>query len=398
MTNEKKSNYTYDAIILGAGAAGLMCALTAAKRKLRIAIIDHNTHAGKKISISGGGRCNFTNLNMSSNHYIGDQIFVEPALDAFPSHYLFEFFKKHNLLWEEREHGQIFGTQSAKQFVRALVHDCLQLGCDFFLGHKIDNTIKDNDTFYVNCYSEQKELQLQSKNLILALGSSAWSNIGASNAGLNIASQLGHSYTDFTPALCAFHMPKHWSLAGLAGISLVANIQTANYNCTDHLLFTHGGISGPCALQTSGHWQNNTPIYINFLPNISLVDLLDAKECAKLFARTLICRHMPQRLADKLIPHDFSRRKIAELSRKARNEICKNIHEFNVIPQGIGDLSRAEAAKGGINTSEVDPWSMASKINNNLYIVGELLNITGQLGGYNLHFAFASGYLAGLNI
>ncbi len=398
MQISKQANYTYDAIILGAGASGLMCALTAANRKLRIAIIDHNSHAGRKISISGGGKCNFTNLNMGSTHYIGEQSFVEPALDAFTPQKTLDLFRKYNLSWEEREHGQLFGTQSAKQFVRALVQDCLKLGCHFFLEHKIENLKKEENIYYINCHSEQKKLQLKAKNLVLALGSSAWSNIGASDTGLKLADRFGHSYSPFSSALCAFHMPKHWNLAELSGISLIANIKTANYSCTDHLLFTHNGFSGPAALQASGHWQKNNPIFIDFLPNTPLSDLLDARECAKLFSRTLICRHMPQRLADKLIPHDYARRKIAELSRKARNEICNNIHSYSTIPQNIADLSRAEAAKGGVNTTEVDPWSMASKKENNLYIIGELLDIAGQLGGYNLHFAFASGYLAGLNI
>ncbi len=398
MQKLEQENIDFDAIVLGAGASGLMCALTAAKRNLRVALIDHNSHAGRKISISGGGKCNFTNMNMDNSYYIGDKDFIQPALDLFSPQKIIEYFNNHKLLWEMREHGQLFGTQNAKQFVRTLVQDCLKHGCKFYLNHNIDIVNKKNNTFHVDCHNETHTLKLQSKNLVLALGSPAWSNIGSSNMGLNIASKFNHTYRDFTPALSAFHMSKDWNLSDLSGISLVANIKTADYNCTDHLLFTHTGLSGPVSLQASCHWKKNNPIYIDFLPHTALTELLDAKECAKLFVRTLICRHMPQRLADKLIPADYARRKIAELSRKARNEICQSIHTHSVIPHKIGDLNRAEATLGGINTLEVDPWSMASKKEENLYIIGELLNITGQLGGYNLHFAFASGYLAGLNL
>ncbi len=394
----KQNHHNYDAVILGAGAAGLMCALTAAKRNLRIAIIDHNTHAGRKISISGGGKCNFTNNNMGSAYYIGDEDFVSPALEAFTQKSIKDFFVKNHLAWEEREHGQLFGTQNAKFFVKALVQDCLRLGCNFFLGHSIDNIYKKQNVFHVPCHSEQHKQELQAKNLVLALGSSAWSNIGATDFGLKLAGKWGHSFRPFTPALSAFHLDKDWNLAGLSGISLLVNIKTANYHCQDQLLFTHTGLSGPAALQASCHWEENNYLYIDFLPHVLLKDLLDAQECAKLFVRTLISRHMPQRLADQLIPKEYAKRKIAELSRKARNEICQSIHEYKVVPKALAGLNRAEAALGGINTSEVDPWSMSSKKEDNLYIVGELLDITGQLGGYNLHFAFASGYLAGLNL
>ncbi len=388
----------YDAIILGAGASGLMCALSAAKRGLKIALIDHNSHAGKKIAISGGGKCNFTNLNMGSDYFIGSSEFVEPALDVFSPKFMQKYFAKHALMWEEREHGQLFGCQSAKLLVRALVDDCKRHACHFFLEHSIMSCKKQNDTFEVTCTNNDEKKIFMAKNLVLALGSPAWANVGASDLGLKLAAKWGHSAKPFREALTSLQMPQNWALADLSGISLNVTLTTGNYSCSDALLFTHNGLSGPAALQASCHWQKNMPIYINFLPQILFGELLDAKECGKLYSRTLLCRHIPQRLADKILPEALARKKIAELSRKARNEIIESVHNYSIIPISCGKMQRSEACLGGINTNEVDPWSMESYKEKNLYIVGELLNITGQLGGYNFHFAFASGYLAGLNI
>ncbi len=396
MSNHEKQ--LLDAVILGAGASGLMCALTAAKRGLNVALVDHNIHAGKKIAISGGGKCNFTNINMGSSYFVGDQSFIEPALDAFPPKTMQIFFQKHGLLWEEREHGQLFGLQNAKLLVKTLVNECHRFNGKFYLEHEIQEISKSDNIFNVMCSNNNIKKELHAKNLVLALGSPAWANVGATSIGLKIAAQWGHKHRPFQAALTSIQMQKNWPLADLSGISLRVNISTAHYKCSDDLLFTHQGLSGPAALQTSCHWQNNSPIYIDFLPHINFAELLDAKECGKLLTRNLLCRHMPQRLADKLLPEEFARRKIAELSRAARNTIANNIHNFSIIPSCKGPMERAEAALGGIDTSEVNPWSMESNIEKKLYIIGELLNVTGQLGGYNLHFAFASGHLAGLNL
>ncbi len=395
---EYEKNTHYDAIILGAGASGLMCALTAAKRGLRVGVIDHNAYAGRKIAISGGGKCNFTNIHMGSAYYVGEKSFIEPALDAFPPKNMQKFFSTHALSWEEREHGQLFGCQSAKMLVRALVDECKKYNCHFFLEHNLDDISTKEQIFTVSCHNDNVNKSFKSKSLILALGSPAWSNIGATSFGLKIAAKFGHSHKAFLPALTSLQMPKDWPLADLSGISLAVKISTGDYNCTDDLLFTHNGLSGPATLQASCRWKQNTPIYIDFLPHTPFAELLDAKECGKLFARTLLCRHMPQRLADKLLPSEHARRKIAELSRKARNEILENIHNYSTIPSNTGPITKAEACLGGVNTAEINPWSMESNLQKNLYIIGELLDITGQLGGYNLHWAWASGHLAGLNI
>ncbi len=398
---------SFDVVILGAGAAGLMCALTAAKRGRSVVLVEHNAHVGRKITVSGGGKANFTNLFMHSDFFFGaDTSFTEPALESFSPKAILDFFVQQGLPFEERDHGQLFGCASAQLFVNALEEKCRQKGCVFMLEHTLTHVAHEKELFAVTCTSKKdgKVSYLLGKSLVLALGSPAWAQVGATQDGLPLAAQWGHKAKPFSPVLTSLLMPTHWPLAGLSGISLPVNVRVEKavtnqmYTHTEALLFTHTGISGPAVLQASCHWQEGKPIYIDFLPHMHLEELLDAPECGKLFVRNLLCKHMPQRLVDKLLPEEWARRKIAELSRKVRKSLHESVHAFSIVPEKKGGMHKAEAARGGILTEDVNAWSMESLLQERLFIVGELLDITGQLGGYNLHWAFASGHLAGQHV
>ncbi len=403
-----KRNEQCDVLILGAGAAGLMCALTAAQRHRKVILIDHNHEPGRKIAISGGGKANFTNLHMSPEFFFGhDVTFTEPALDGFAPDVLLQYMAKHGLSWEEREHGQLFGLAPAREFVHTLWEQCQRHGCEFLLGHAFSHVRFEQGKYMVQCHTVQENTlacTIEASSLVLALGSPAWSQVGASSAGVHMAKQWGHKATSFTPVLTPLHMEPTWPLSGLSGISLpvTVRVQRADtgqyYSHSEALLFTHTGISGPAILQASCHWQEGQPLHINFLPHMHLEELLDAPECGKLFVRTLLARQMPQRLVDALLPAEWSRRKIAELSRKVRKTLHECVHNHTVIPQKRGGLHKAEAARGGILVQDVNAWSMESLLQERLFIVGELLDVTGHLGGYNLHWAFASGHLAGQHV
>ncbi len=397
---------SFDVIILGAGAAGLQCALTASKRGISVALVEHNKYVGQKIAISGGGKANFTNLRMGSEFYFGaETAFVEPCLDAFTPQMLINFYMKHGLPWEEREHGQIFGLCKAKKFIDAMHSECIRNGCTFFCNHNILHVehLAEHYIITIFCKDTANKKIMRSKNLVLALGSSAYPQVGATPLGLKLAAQFGHTFKEFTPALTPFIMPKDWELAHLSGISLPVRITLQHTIYHEALLFTHTGISGPVVLQASCHWHEENckaqyPLEIDFLPHIHLEELLDAPECSKLFLRNLVNRHIPERLADALLPQDIAKRKIAELSRKSRQKAHACVHHYPLNPQKKAGLHKAEAALGGILTEQINAYSMESLLQNNLFIVGELLDITGTLGGYNLHFAFAGGHMAGLNI
>ncbi len=402
----KKTNCdsNYDVIILGAGASGLQCARTAAERNLRVLLIDHNARAGRKITVSGGGKANFTNLRMGKEFFFGSDVdFVEPCLDAFSPKMLQDFYVQHGLAYEEREHGQLFGLESAQRFVDALCLECEKLKCQFVFQYAIDEVRVENNYYIVECHhSETQEKAIYSgTSLVLALGSSAWPQVGASPLGLSLAKQFGHKIKPFTPALTTLLMPSNWALKHLSGISLPVTINIQGISLSEALLFTHTGVSGPAVLQASCylHAENmHQGIEIDFLPHMQLEEFLDTPECGKLFLRNFVNRHMPERLADALLPEDIARRKIAELSRKARKQAHQCVHNYRLIPEKKGSMQKAEAALGGVYTQDVNAYSMESLLRDKLFIVGELLDVTGSLGGYNLHFAFASGYLAGLNV
>ncbi len=233
---------------------------------------------------------------------------------------------------------------------------------------------------------------------MLALGSPAWPQSGASPDGFLWAKQLGHSIVAPHPALVPFLMPDNWSLQGLSGISLTVCMGTQEHSSTDSLLFTHHGLSGPATLKTSLFWEEQQAVNINFLPHLSLEELLDAPECSKLTPRSLLARHLPQRLVDALLPTDIARRKNAELSRKDRLRIVHSIHNYQCVPEKTAGLLKAEACRGGVDTHDIDPYTMESLICPHCYIVGELLDVTGILGGYNLHWAWASGVIAGESV
>ncbi len=405
MMKQEKESF-YDVIILGAGASGLMCAMTAAKRGRKVLLVDHNAKAGKKIAISGGGKANFTNVHMSPDFFFGEEpLFTEPALEAFTPKHILDFMMQQGLCWEEREHGQLFGTTSAKEFVRSLVQQCEKFACTFLLEHTLGEISFSQGLYTVSLTDANAFAStVQGQSLVVALGSPAWAHIGATSHGLQVAAQFGHQARSFTPVLTSLHLPPQSALSGLSGISLPVTIRVQradmphDFTHKEALLFTHTGISGPAVLQASCHWQEGQPLFIDFLPHISLEELLDAPECGKLFVRTLLCRHMPQRLVDALLPELWARRKIAELSRKVRKELHACVHAYSVVPQKRGGMQKAEAARGGVLVEHVNAWSMESLLQERLFLVGELLDITGQLGGYNLHWAFASGHLAGLHV
>ena len=405
LSNGAPTQHTkFDVVILGAGAAGLMCARTASARGLRVVLVDHAPSPGRKIGISGGGKANFTNLHMDASHYVGqDPAFCEPALSLFSPQDIQRILAAHRLAWEEREHGQLFGLSKAAHLVDALVQDCAKGNCLFSLEHVVENLQREGGRFAVavrdiSTAGQNSVRTLTAPSLVLALGSPAWPQVGASDAGARWARRFGHKVLPFRPVLAPLHMPPHWPLRHLSGISCKVSLRTGDYTRTDDALFTHTGLSGPAVLQISCRWQPGQEVYADFLPHVRFDQVLDAPGNGKLLVRTLLCRHLPQRLADALLPEELARRKSAELSRAARTALRDCVHQHVMTPQGTEGLRRAEAAAGGVSTVDVDPWSMQSRLTQGLFVVGELLDVTGHLGGYNLHWAWASGYAAGLNV
>lgn len=416
-----------DVLILGAGASGLFCAMTAAARGRRVTLVDHARATGRKVRIAGGGKCNFTNLEMHARHYVGgNPHFPKSALARFTPWDMVSLVSEHAIDWEEREHGQLFCLRSADDVADLLEQRCRAANCRFLLGQRVEGVEHDGEAFVVTIAPAQasdragdddgggdsrrglqadadggtpdapgKVTLLRAASLVVATGSPAWPQMGATDMGHRIARQFGHKVTPARPVLVPLVMAPQWPLHGLAGIALPVRVTTAGVSFALPLLFTHRGISGPAALQASCYWQPGQPIDIDFLPGESLDELLRAPEHGKLLVRTLLGRLFPDRLAERLTPPDLAGHKIAELSRAARAALNEAVHAHAAVPTSTEGMRKAEAAAGGVSVEHISSRSMESALRPGLFLTGEVLDVTGQLGGYNLHWAWASGKAAG---
>ena len=399
-----------DILILGAGASGLMCALTASQPEdgntRRIIVADAAPVLGKKIRLAGGGMGNFTNTTLGPEWYVGtDPDFVRPALRKFPFPAALGLLENFSLQWEERDFGQIFGLQHAARFVEAVADTCRAQGVVFLLKHRVIRATAVSDGFMVEFETPAQHSAIHTRRLVLALGSSAWSSSGATDAGLAIAKHFGHSCSPFRPVLVPLLLPEHHPLRGLQGISIPVGLSAGRLKLIRPLLFTHKGWSGPAGLTASCFWNREQRILIDFLPEIHGIP--DGPGTGRLTCTALLRRYVPQRLADKLTQAALqamqvegaslssAAKPIAEWNKQQLSILSRIIHDHDMTPSRTEGMQKAEAAAGGVLTADIDPRTCASKLHPGLYIIGELLDIAGLLGGYNLHWAFACGKAAG---
>ena len=387
----------YDVIILGAGASGLMAAISAAERRRKVLIVDHAKGAGKKLLVSGGGKCNVTNLNISPADFFGaNNAFCKYALRRFTTDSALDMLDRADIKTEERDFGRVFCKKSADEIVSYLVRTAKESGVQFALDTTILEVSYYTSHFCVKCEGRQYE----SSHLLVATGGLAWPQIGATNLGYAIAKQFGHKVLPLKPALTGFILAQDSPLMNLQGISLDAQLQIKGKSPVigEPLLFTHKGISGPAVLQISCLWEKGDVVTINFLPSEDIVAQMHEPQNGKMFTGKLITRFLPERLVKALLPNNLSERKVAELGKKERNIVAECIHSYPVIPDSVEGFSKAEATLGGVSTDEINPKSMESLLVKGIFFSGEVIDITGKLGGYNIHWAFASGYVAGQNL
>ena len=409
----------YDAVILGAGASGLVCAMTASARGRSVLVIDHGAKPGRKLSITGGGKCNLSNRSIIPGDYSGENPdFCRSALSRFSVKDMLDLAASAGIPLEEREHGQLFCIRSAKDVVNFLVAQCRKNGCALALEEKIlgvERTTADEEP---PLFTVRTSLgAYRSEKVVVATGGPAWPQVGATGTGYEIARSFGHAIVSIRPALCGFVMERNWPLSALSGISVPAGIRVIHparaqsargvmKNAPEQiaaaealpLLFTHKGLSGPAALQASLYWRKGAVLRVDFLPCVRTDALFDAPGAGKLLCRTILKKHLPDRLCDALLPEASGAKKTAELSRRERTDIGAMVHAHDLIPVGTEDFSRAEVTAGGVSTRDVSSRNMESNRQTGLYFCGEVLDVTGRLGGYNLHWAFASGMAAGNSI
>lgn len=385
----------FDVIVVGAGASGLMCAATCGARGRSVLLLDHGERIGEKIRISGGGRCNFTNRDVTAGHYqSANAHFCRSALARFTPHHLLALVEKHGIRYQEREEGQLFCDTSAREIVALLQTECDSAGVRMQLGCQITEiAASDTARFAV----ETSRGVFRSTSLVVATGGLSYPKLGASGYGHEVARQFGLAVVPPRPALVPFVFSKtdREIFGELAGVSLDASITSDRKRLVGKLLFTHRGLSGPVALQASLHWNPGAPLRIDLLPGTDILEALLARRPHKTAASTALAEHLPKRLARIWCERRGLNRPLNEVSERAVRKFASELHDWRLVPGGTEGYATAEVTAGGVDTGELSSKTMAAIRAPGLYFVGEVVDVTGELGGYNLHWAWASGFAAG---
>lgn len=371
----------YDTIILGAGASGMMAA--AHLNSTKVLVIDSQEKVAKKVAISGGGRCNITNEYVNSSHYLGFKKLVKPVLKGFDQHQVMRYFHDFKLQTVKEKNNQYFCKNSAKELIAILQEQ--SDACNFALQETLLRVSKEGDIFTV---TTSKNSYL-SRTVLLATGAKSYPKIGASDIGLEVAQSFGHVVFPFEPVLVGLSLqPQEFWMKALSGISCKATVTVGRKSFTDQLLFAHKGISGPCVLSASLYWKKGE-IEIDFLPDYVLEDIL--KEQKKQLSNAL---PLSKRLNLALLKAvNLDDKKISHLT-QADKEKLTHLKAYRFAPAGNFGFTKAEACRGGISAQEIDPHTMQSTLVKGLYFAGEVVDVTGELGGYNFQWAFSSALCA----
>ncbi len=388
----------YDLITIGGGPAGLAAAGVAVAAGMSVLILEKATQPAGKLLISGGGKGNVTNRSVTTDDYIGENPrFTAEALKKLTPEMFLRRLSQGGIALEAREEGRIFCAHSAKDVLKMLLTALPFDRCRILCGRRVLKISRFDGTFSVLTEGEGGEACFSAPKLIVATGSAAWPQCGGDDSGLHLIRALGHKIIPARPVLVPLVLPPDSPLLGLAGISALARVscdlpETPAF--TEAVLFTHKGLSGPAILQISCYWRKEITLFFDFLPHNDLRELLD-NASGGATPQSILSNFLPDRLCRALLPPQLAVRRASELSRKDRNFVVEAVREHKVVPLRTEGMSRAEAAAGGIDTREVDPLTMESKLIPNLFFCGEVLDVVGRLGGYNLHWAWASGMLAG---
>ena len=386
----------YDVIIIGAGAAGLMSAIEAGKRGRKVLLVDHSKKIGEKIRISGGGRCNFTNVNTHPSKFISkNPKFIISALSQYTQNDFIKLIKKHNIKFHEKKLGQLFCDESAQQIIDMLLLECQIANVVLKKEIVITNIDKQNGQYFIAVNSDKYFCD----SLIIATGGLSVPKIGASKFGYEIAKKFNLNIIEPLPALVPLTFSeKILSMCKeLSGLSLEALISFNKTVFEEGMLFTHRGLSGPSILQISSYWKLGSDIKINLLPKQDVFKLLKNKKILNPTQNinVLISEILPKRLANIICKENDVNGNICELSNKLLKQLSDSINTWSINPTGSEGYRTAEVTLGGVDTDEISSKTMMSLKNPGLFFIGEVVDVTGHLGGYNFQWAWSSGFVAG---
>ena len=387
---------TFDAVIIGAGAAGLMCGATAGQRGRKVLLLERSPNVGQKISISGGGRCNFTNLRVDPKNYLSDNPhFCKSALSRFTPLDFIRLIEKHGIAYHEKAPGQLFCNDRAHRIVDLLKAECKAGGVIIKTGCSVKR-IEKKDVFSVQTDSAA----YTAPALVVATGGLSYPGAGATGFGYEIAAQFGLAVIACRPALVPLsYQPADVKRYGnLSGISIIATVATGSTTFTDAILFTHKGLSGPAILQLSSYWTPGEPITLDLLPHLRLKEaiLKWKSERPNAELKTLLREHLPERLAHCFLDLHGQNRPVRQLTERDAAALARIFHHWQIQPGGTEGYGKAEVTRGGVDTRELSSKTFESRKVPGLYFIGEVLDVTGWLGGFNFQWAWASGHCAGL--
>ncbi len=391
-----------DVIIIGAGAAGLMCAIEAAKRGKNVLILDHANKAGKKILMSGGGRCNFTNYSIEADNYIShNPHFCKSALSRYTQWHFIELVEQYHIAFHEREHGQLFCNDSSKDILTMLLSEAQKYQVKILLNTTINKISNKTDAIYI---VETTKGNYQCQSLVVATGGLSIPKMGATPFGYKIAEQYNINIFPTSAGLVPFTLrsddKKHFeTLSGIAINSIVSatHPNMGKVQFKENILFTHRGLSGPAILQISSYWKQGEQIVINLLPDTPMCAHLiySIKEHPQQILKTILTRLLPKRLVSVFFDESLLETKLHSLAKTQIDFIVAQLHNWTIKPDNTEGYRTAEVTRGGVDCNELSSKTMQVNQQPGLYFIGEVLDVTGWLGGYNFQWAWSSGWCAG---
>jgi len=390
---------TFGVVILGGGAAGLMCACEAGARGRKVLVLEQNQKPAPKILVSGGGRCNFTNLHVEASNYVTDNPgFVKAALSRFTPKDFIALVQDRSIPFHEKKDGQLFCDKSAKAIIELLVGRARNRGVEILLGQKVGEVAHSDGFFTVHTQGEA----YKTPRLVVATGGLSWPQLGASDLGFKIARQFGLKVIEPSPALVGLAFPEREMerFKDLAGIHLTVGVTCGSWNSVDDIMITHKGLSGPVMLNASLYWKPGLEVVVNWIPEFTVEQTFqqlkkDKVEGGRGKFRVWLPTRLPKRLADRIAWNAGARGAWAALPDEVLLGLAKGLHAYRFVPAETFGYRQAEVTRGGVDTREVSPTTLESLKVPGLYFIGEVLDVTGQLGGFNFQWAWASGWACG---
>jgi predicted Rossmann fold flavoprotein len=380
-------------IVIGAGASGLMCAIEAGKRGRSVLVLDHAESAGKKIRISGGGRCNFTNLHMDPEKYSSlNPHFCKSALARFTPQDFISMLERYHIQYYEKEKGQLFCRKNSLEVLRMLREEAEKAGVQMRLKCKVSDVVKEERFRVIT-----NQGMFESEALVVATGGLSFPGLGATGLGHRIARLFGLHVTPLSPGLVPFEFNRNdlKTFGALSGISLPVRVSCSGREFPGEMLFTHQGISGPAMLQVSSFWKTGDILSIDLLPDKDALEIFQGRQRSRTEMHNLLAELFPRRFSRAWCDLHASSKPLCQYTDRELVEIAAQLHNWEVKPRGTQGYEKAEVTVGGVDTDELSSKTMEARKVRGLFFVGEVIDVTGQLGGYNLHWAWASGYVAG---